>query len=59
MESTVAVGSRRIGREFPPFVIAEMSGNHNQSIDRALDIVAAAASAGAHAINCRPTPRTP
>ena len=50
MESTVAVGSRRIGREFPPFVIAEMSGNHNQSIDRALDIVTAAASAGAHAI---------
>ena len=33
-----------------PFVIAEMSGNHNQSLERALEIVAAAARTGAHAI---------
>ena len=33
-----------------PFIIAEMSGNHNQSLDRAFEIVDAAASAGAHAI---------
>jgi len=33
-----------------PFVIAEMSGNHNQSMERALNIVDAAAEAGAHAI---------
>lgn len=33
-----------------PFVIAEMSGNHNQSLDRALQIVDAAADAGAHAV---------
>jgi pseudaminic acid synthase len=33
-----------------PFVIAEMSGNHNQSLERALKIVDAAANAGAHAI---------
>ena len=39
-----------IGREHPPFVIAEMSGNHNRSLDRALQIVDAAADAGAHAI---------
>lgn len=32
------------------FVVAEMSGNHNQSLKRALDIVDAAADAGAHAI---------
>ena len=33
-----------------PFVIAEMSGNHNQSLERALEIVEAAAKTGAHAI---------
>lgn len=34
----------------PPFIIAEMSGNHNQSLDRALEIVELAAKAGAHAL---------
>ena len=37
-----------------PFVIAEMSGNHNQSLERALKIVDAAANAGAHAIKIQP-----
>jgi len=44
------IGNREISNDIQPFVIAEMSGNHNQSLDRALDIVAAAAKAGAHAI---------
>lgn len=39
-----------IGENHPPFIIAEMSGNHNQSIDRALALVKAAAEAGAHAL---------
>lgn len=39
-----------IGKNQRPFIIAEMSGNHNQSLDRALAIVEAAAKAGAHAI---------
>lgn len=44
------IGNRSISRESPPFIVAEMSGNHNQSLERALDIVAAAAKSGAHAI---------
>jgi len=44
------VGQRSIGQGYPPFIVAEMSGNHNQSLDRALAIVGAAATAGAHAI---------
>jgi len=40
----------QIGIRCNPFVIAEMSGNHNKSLERALAIVDAAADAGAHAI---------
>src|SRR5687767_7105822 len=39
-----------IGDNHKPFIIAEMSGNHNQSLDRALEIVDAAASTGVQAI---------
>ncbi|HEY9619569.1 MAG TPA: pseudaminic acid synthase [Crinalium sp.] len=39
-----------IGIDHPPFVIAEMSGNHNQSLERALELVEAAAKAGVHAL---------
>lgn len=46
----IQIGHRRVGPDQPPFVIAEMSGNHNQSLDRALEIVEAAARAGAHAL---------
>lgn len=44
------IANRPIGRDHAPFVIAEMSGNHNQSLDRALEIVEAAAASGAHAV---------
>ena len=47
---TIKIAGRLIGSHHPPFVIAEMSGNHNQSLDRALAIVDAAAHAGANAI---------
>jgi pseudaminic acid synthase len=39
-----------VGLSDRPYIIAEMSGNHNQSLDRALQIVDAAAATGAHAL---------
>lgn len=46
----IKVGNKKIGIDHKPFIIAEMSGNHNQSLDRALAIVDAAAEAGVDAI---------
>ena len=46
----IRLGDIPVGFQYKPFIIAEMSGNHNQSLDRAIAIVDAAADAGAHAI---------
>jgi pseudaminic acid synthase len=50
MIKSFSIDKYSIGKNNVPFLIAEMSGNHNQSLDRALSIVDAAANAGAHAI---------
>lgn len=50
MSTAITIADRRIGPDAPPFIIAEMSGNHNQSLERALALVEAAAKSGAHAI---------
>lgn len=44
------IGNREVGRGHEPFIVAEMSGNHNQSLERGLAIVEAAAAAGAHGL---------
>ena len=44
------IGSIEIGVEHPPLVIAELSGNHNQSLERALELVEAAAESGVRVI---------
>jgi pseudaminic acid synthase len=46
----IKLGDRMIGPNHPPLIIAEMSGNHNQSLEQALKIVEAAAKSGAHAL---------
>jgi N-acetylneuraminate synthase len=46
----IDIQGRKVGQGYHPFVVAELSGNHNQSLDRALAIVEAAAKSGAHAM---------
>lgn len=46
----VEIAGRTVGKDCRPFIVAEMSGNHNQSLGRALEIVDAAAEAGAHGL---------
>ena len=50
MRKDIKLGNISIGYKHKPFVTAEMSGNHNHSIDKALEIIDAAALSGAHAI---------
>ena len=50
MTESISITDRIVGDDAPPFVIAELSGNHNQSLDRALALVDAAAGAGAHGL---------
>ena len=49
-ELEVKIGNRLISANEKPFLIAEMSGNHNQSFEKAIEIVHSAAKSGASAI---------
>lgn len=50
LSNQITIEDQIIGLGHSPFIIAEMSGNHNQSLDRALEIVDAAAKTGVHAL---------
>jgi pseudaminic acid synthase len=46
----IRIGKHLVGLNHKPFVIAEMSGNHNQSLERAIKIIEVAAATGAQAV---------
>ena len=50
MSSHIEIAGRRIGADHEPYVICELSGNHNGSLDRALSMIDAAADTGCDAI---------
>jgi pseudaminic acid synthase len=50
MNQEILIGNRKISAESPAFIIAELSGNHNQDLGRALAIIEAAGESGADAI---------
>lgn len=46
----INIAGRSIGKDFPPYIIAEMSANHNGSLEKAFEIISMAKKAGADAI---------
>lgn len=50
MPNSFAIGSHEVGPNHPPFIIAEMSGNHNGDLERAKEIIRKCVEAGAHAV---------
>jgi pseudaminic acid synthase len=50
VSSSISIAGRPIGRNHEPYVICELSGNHNGSLERALKLLDAAAATGADAI---------
>lgn len=50
MNEYVTIGGRKVGPQFPPYIIAELSANHNGDIKRAMQILEMAKRSGADAI---------
>jgi pseudaminic acid synthase len=50
MKANIAIGGRSIGDENPVYIIAELSANHNQDFNQAVQLIKAAKEAGADAI---------
>ena len=59
MDVSVKIGNRDIGKNHEPFIICEISANHNGKIEKALDLISAAAATGCDAIKLQTyTPET-
>jgi len=50
MASVIEIGNTKIGEEYPPFIVAELSANHDQSLEKAFSLVKTASACGAHAV---------
>jgi N-acetylneuraminate synthase len=50
VSTSITIGGRKIGRDYEPYVICELSGNHNGRLERALELLEAAAATGADAV---------
>ena len=50
MNNFITINGRKIGADFPPYIIAEMSANHNGDINNAYKIIDMAKTAGADAV---------
>ena len=50
MSKFITIDGRRIGADYPPYIIAELSANHNGDINRAFKIIEKAKAAGADAV---------
>ena len=49
-EAIITIAGRAIGPDHPPYIIAELSGNHNGDIERAIELLKVAKDAGADAV---------
>ena len=59
MNNFITIGARKIGNNFPPYVIAEMSANHNGDINNAYKIIDMAKASGANCVKIQTTPLIP
>ncbi len=50
MSSTIQLGQKKIGTPFPVYIIAELSANHNQDFNQAVELIKGAKEAGADAV---------
>ena len=50
MDRFIEIDGKRIGNQYPPYIVAEMSGNHNKRIENALEIIKKAKECGDDAI---------